>query len=344
MVSNTRTNQSAHLLSVDLHGDILLDVLHRRRMLAEDHVLLGHHLEPLKLGQVKVQVLPVYVESRYQPEGTLRQAILAIDALYQELSESGDAFQLVRSSQDLAATLQSDSIGVLLSFEGAEPLGRDVSLIDLFYKLGLRVLGLTWNRANLFAQGVLEDTDQGLSLLGRDLVSRANRIGVILDVSHLNRRSFWDLLESTNGPVLASHSNAFTVCNHPRNLTDDQIRALAAKGGLIGLNFVPRFVGPGNLLSGLVNHAEHIAGLVGISHLALGPDFIDHIQHIGVFEPKTQRLLRPEEPHWPQELPSVRVLPLLYQELRLRGFSDDDSRSIMGTNALNFLSSHLPKE
>ncbi len=328
--------------AVDLHGDILMDVLHRRRMLSEDRVLVRHHLDALRAGHVRVQVLPIYVESRYQPEGVLRQAMLMIQSFFEELKESDGAFRFVRQSGDLAGAPDPNVIAVILAFEGAEPLGRDVGLVDVFYELGIRMMGLTWNRVNVFAEGALEDTGRGLSTLGRDLVARASRAGIVLDVSHLNRQSFWDVLEFSHGPVLASHSNAAALWDHRRNLTDDQIKALAARGGLIGLNFVPRFVGPGNLLEGLARHAEHVAGLAGIEHLALGPDFTDYLAHMGVFESKAQRLERPDEPKWPDEQPTVRLLPSFYQALRDRGFSEADARAVMSDNALAYLRGHLP--
>lgn len=329
-------------VAVDLHGDILLDVLYRRRFLLERRVLLARHLPVLLAGGVKIQVLPVYVESRYQPEGALRQALLTVAALHQEIAECDGAFQLVRARKDLGEILESKSMGVLLAFEGAEPLGRDVALIPLFYELGLRMMGLTWNRANLLAQGAAEDTGGGLSAVGRELVAEASRVGVILDVSHLNQRSFWDVLEISKGSVLASHSNASAVWSHPRNLSDDQISALAARGGLMGLNFVHRFVGPGDLLEGLVNHAEHLASLVGVSHIALGPDFIDYIKYMEPLEPTDQRLLGPSGLQWPDKDADASLLPSFYKALVARGFSEQDARLIMGGNAIRFLENSLP--
>ncbi len=331
----------AAFVAVDLHGDILLDVLYRRRVLLEDRVIVRRHRPGLQAGGVKIQVLPVYVESRYQPEGALRQALLTIAALHEEIAESGGALRLLRTGRDLRETLGSESTGVLLALEGAEPLGRDASLIPLSHQLGLRMMGLTWNRANLLAQGAGEDTGGGLSAVGRAFVGEASRAGVILDVSHLSPRSFWDVLEAGTGPVLASHSNASAVCRHPRNLSDDQIKALAVRGGLVGLNFVHRFVGRGDLFEGLVRHARHIATLVGISPIALGPDFIDYIKYMEPLEPEPQRLADPDEGR-PASDATVGDLPGFYDALVAGGFSEGDAKLIMGGNAIRFLESSLP--
>jgi membrane dipeptidase len=328
--------------AVDLHGDILLDVLERRRFHGEQQVLVRRHLEALREGQVKVQVLPVYVESRYHPEGCLRQTLLAVDAMYREVAEGEGTFQFIRDARDLAAVLRANGIGVLLAFEGAEAFGRDVGLVSLFYELGLRMVGLTWNRANLLAQGAGEDTGAGLSPIGRALVQELATFGVMLDVSHLNERSFWDVLEFGKGPVLASHSNASAVWQHARNLTDRQISALAERDGLIGLNFVPRFVGPGDTVEKLVDHAVHMASLVGVPRLAVGGDFIDYLQEMGMREAKAARLVTPEFPE-PAVKPTVRLLPAFYRALVRRGFSQDEARAIMGDNAIRYLQQHLPE-
>lgn len=279
--------------SVDLHGDILLDVVERRRN-GERKVLETHHLPGLRTGRVRVQVMAIYVWSEYLPEGALRQAMLMVDALYQEIAESPEHFALVHTRADLDRALQENKIALILAFEGADPLGRDVELIRTFYRLGIRVVSLTWNRANLYAQGLAEDTQAGLTSLGNKLLRIMDDVGIVLDVSHLSPSSFWSSLKNFKGPVMASHSNAIGVFSHPRNLTDDQIRALEERGGLIGLNLVPRFVGGNELLEGVVRHAEYIRKLVGLQYLALGPDFINYLP--AVKEPPQQLLASQDSP------------------------------------------------
>jgi membrane dipeptidase len=326
--------------SVDLHGDILLDVLERRRN-GERKVLETHHLPALRNGRVRVQVLPIYIWSEYLPEGALRQAMLMVDALYQEVAESSAHFALVHTRADLERVLREDKIALILGFEGADPLGRNVELIRTFYRLGLRVVSLTWNRANLYAQGLAEDAQSGVTSLGTELLSLMNEVGIVLDLTHLSPSSFWSALKSFKGQVMASHSNAIGVCPHPRNLTDDQIRAVADRGGLIGLNLVPRFVGGDDLLEGVVRHAEYIRNLVGLQCLALGPDFINYLP--AVKEPP-QQLLGGEKGSdaQPELRPDVTLLPALWQTFRRREWSLEDTIAVFAGNALRYLQQTLP--
>jgi membrane dipeptidase len=328
---------------VDLHGDILYDVTHRRTFKGEQHVLETHHLEPLRQGGVKIQVLPIYFDSLNLPEAALRQTVLIANAFLEELDEAGDYFTVIKTKSNLAAAMQSDKIGVILAMEGAEGLGRDVGLIRLFYELGLRMIGLTWNRANALAEGSGEDTGAGLTVLGRQLVANLANYPIILDVSHLNEAGFWSALEHGRGPVLASHSNSATICPHHRNLTDDQIKALAERGGLIGLNFYPEFVTPtgDDLIPGLLRHVDHIANLVGLEHLALGPDFTNYLpkMELSALELATLKV----NPATMPALPNVTILPQFYQALLSHGFSADEAALIMGGNARRFLQEALPE-
>jgi membrane dipeptidase len=326
--------------SVDLHGDILLDVLERRRN-GERKVLEAHHLPSLRTGRVRVQILPIYIWSEYLPEGALRQAMLMVDALYQEVAESPEHFALVHTRTDLEQALRDDKIALILSFEGADPLGRNVELIRTFNRLGLRVVSLTWNRANLYAQGLAEDTQSGVTSLGTELLSLMDEVGIVLDLTHLSPSSFWSALSKFKGPVMASHSNAFGVCSHPRNLADDQIRAVAERGGLIGLNLVPRFVGGDDLLEGVVQHAEYIRKLVGLQCLALGPDFINYLP--AVKEPPQQLLASDVQSEAQPELrPDVTLLPALWQTFRRRDWSHEETLAVFAENALRFFRHTLP--
>jgi membrane dipeptidase len=331
-------------MAVDLHGDILLDVVERRHVQEETAVLLKRHYEALQAGKVKMQVLPVYVEARYQPESSLRIALLQIASLFRELREGRGEFIQVFSSADLETVLKSEAIGLLLAFEGGEPIGRDIDLLSVFYELGLRMVGMTWNRANLLAQGIAEDTGAGLSVIGRGLVRELAEFGIMLDLSHLSARSFWDALECSSGPVLASHSNCAAVWEHPRNLTDDQIKAIAERGGIIGLNFLPEFVGKREVLEGLADHAAHISSLVGVHHVALGPDFIDYLKYIGETMPVSQVHFTDNELEQAAYEPSVHLIPQFYRVLLKKGFSETDARSIVGGNAVSFLMANLSND
>ena len=323
---------------VDLHGDILYDAARRRVMAGEHKTLAQHHLPGLRQANVRVQVLPIYCSGLYLPESSLRQTVLTANAFLQEVDETADQLLVIKTKNDLEAAWQSDKIGVILAMEGAEGLGRDIGLVRLFFELGLRMLGLTWNRANALAEGSGEDTGAGLSMLGRELVSSLAEYPVILDVSHLSEASFWSALEYCQGPVLASHSNSAAICPHPRNLTDSQLKALVERGGIVGLNFYPEFVAADSagLLPGLIRHLDHIINIIGLEHVALGPDFIDYLQA----GPQPLQLAHEEKEAG--ELPGIAILPDFYQALLAHGFSEEETGLIMGGNALRFLAQALP--
>lgn len=328
---------------VDLHGDLLYDVTHRRTFKGERHTLAKYHLAALRQGGIKVQVLPIYFDSFNLPEAALRQTLLIINAFLEEMDEAGDHFTVIKTKSDLATVLSSDKIGVILAMEGAEAFGREAGLLRLFFELGLRMIGLTWNRANSLAEGSGENTGAGLSLVGQQLVAQMAHYPVMLDVSHLNEAGFWSAMEHNHGPVLASHSNSATVHPHHRNLTDAQIKALAERGGLVGLNFYWGFVTPrrNDLWSGLMKHTRHIANLVGLEYIALGPDFTNYLPGM-TLSAQEQATLGINLDETDDESVDVTFLPKFYQALIADGFSENEAAAIVGGNALRFLSQSLP--
>jgi Zn-dependent dipeptidase, microsomal dipeptidase homolog len=214
--------------------------------------------------------------------------------------------------------------GALLALEGADGLEGDFAALRLLHRLGLRMLGLTWNNANWAADGVMEPRGGGLTQAGRELVRACNELGIIVDVSHLSERAFWETLEESAQPVIASHSNARSVCDHPRNLRDDQIKAIIDAGGLIGLTFVPWFVKDGETTGpeDLIPHIERVLELGGERVLALGSDYDGIDRHI-------------------PGLAGPRGTDGLLDMLALR-YGEELTENIARGNAFRFLSSRLP--
>jgi membrane dipeptidase len=206
------------------------------------------------------------------------------------------------------------------------------------------MLGLTWNRSNQFAQGLAEDTGAGISVMGRDLLDLMEHLNIALDVSHMSPASFWSALERFRGPVLASHTNAWGATQHPRNLSDDQLKAIAERGGVVGLCFIPPLAG-GDLVTGLVRHADHIRKVIGLRHIALAADFANFLPDLG--EPARRSPLDAfdagpdDEPKDIRE-PDVTMLPDLHRNFLAGGWSPDDTAAVFGGNALRFLRSLLP--
>ena len=208
----------------------------------------------------------------------------------------------------------------MLSIEGADVIEGRISMLRVFYRLGVRMVGLVHHLRNLLADGVKDRrTGGGLSEMGVQAVEELNRLGVLIDVSHMNDEGFWDLMEVTGKPVIASHSNSRAVCDHPRNMTDEMIKALAEGGGVMGMNFAPSFVHPVHAtVQGVVDHIDHIVELVGPDHIGLGSDF-DGISHT------------------PEGLEDVSKIHRITAELAKRGHSEPDIRKILGENHLRLI-------
>lgn len=258
---------------IDAHADYS-DYLVLQRRTGRNFALEQDLLPPLKQGGVTGFVNAVYV----YPEDyhALRESALEqMDELAHQVNASSD-FRMVTSEVELLHAHQEEKIGVFLSLEGAEPIECWEDL-DLFYRRGLRFIGLTWNQANRYAGGCAQP-DVPLSKLGHELLERMSDKRMILDLSHLNDQSTIQALEAYRGVVIASHSNARSQCNHRRNLPDDILRKLANQGGVTGLNVCSSFVAPGKPeLNDLRNQVYALLNLVGEDHVAFGFDFCDRV-------------------------------------------------------------------
>ena len=227
----------------------------------------GHvDIPRLQKGGVNLQFFAAYIEPQFKPDRSLKRALQIFDVFYRELAENRDTLSLVLSSADLESARRENKIGALLSIEGGEALEGDLGVLRMLHKLGVRAIGLTWNERNQIAEGVGEcRSGGGLTDFGVSAVQEMNRLGIIVDVSHLSEPGFWDVIKVSDKPIIASHSNAKAVCNHVRNLNDDQIKALAKNGGVMGLNMCDEFLHSEGVavIDHVVDHIEHVFSLVG---------------------------------------------------------------------------------
>lgn len=296
-------------------------------------------------GAVDVVIAPTFVELEFAAEGALRRALLAYLRLDESVRQSADDFVLAASAAALHDAVAGGRTAIVHGLEGVGPLGYDPGLLEVFVRLGARVVGLTWNERNAFASGMKQDEREGLSPLGRALVKEGDRLGVIFDVSHLNERSFWDLLDATGRPVVASHSNCRALFDHGRNLTDAQIRALAERGGLVSL-MIQSFVLSREIasLEDFLRHVDHAVDLAGVERVGIGCDFI---QFVDALETMKLDYLPPTAPPPPnahktvRELPTHAELPRLTEALLRRGYSETDTGRLMGGNWFDFLTRML---
>ncbi|MEA4873749.1 MAG: membrane dipeptidase [Synergistaceae bacterium] len=270
---------------LDAHFDVLLDVLSYRKK-GERKVLERRHFQKLKEAGLSTLICSLYICENYLPEGALRNALDQISALKEELEESGEYFSLCRNSSEAMAASEKGKIGLFLSLEGAEPLGKDIFLLRTFYDLGVRLIGLTWSRRNYAADGSSFDQADapkypgGLTMFGRELVMEAQKMGMVVDVSHLNDPGFYEVAELMKAPFIASHSNCRALCGSARNLKDDQIKMIADSGGVIGLNAYSPFVSDNESDRNperFFEHLQHIAEVAGTDNVGLGLDLCDCI-------------------------------------------------------------------
>jgi membrane dipeptidase len=283
-------------LVVDAHYDLLSDVF-RLRMEGERKVVERFYLDDLKASGINVLICSLFVRDQYLPEMALRHVLDQIGMLHCEMEESPGLFALCRSASEVKKAVEAGQTAFLLSFEGVEPIGNDLVLLRPFYELGVRFVGLTWSRRNYAADGchfrpVPEGSPGGLTAFGVRLLEEAERLGMIVDVSHLNDAGFADVVKFAKKPFIASHSNCRALAGVMRNLTDDQIKALASKGGVMGLNNMIHFVypsedaGPGRVpnakmpegkprYEGFFDHIRHITALVGPDHIGFGFDLCE---------------------------------------------------------------------
>lgn len=216
-------------------------------------------------------------------------AVVSTNAMVSQLlrwdADEQGRFTLVRTVSDIEACLENGSMAAIMHFEGAEAIGPDLAALDVYHAAGLRSLGIVWSRANLFGNGVpfrfpsSPDVGPGLTAHGMQLVRRCNELGIMVDLSHITERGFWDVANISSAPLVATHSNAHAVCPSTRNLTDEQLDAVAASKGVVGLNFHVGFLDPegGNgtdvPLSVMVRHVDHLVERLGIDGVALGSDY-----------------------------------------------------------------------
>jgi membrane dipeptidase len=275
-------------LIVDLHLDLLLDAA-LKRATGERNVFRRHHEQALRDGGVAVQVLPMYPDEELHgsPWG---RTIAQLDAAALEQKESNGALRMVTSMEELRSAVADGSVAGILALENAEGLeGHPERLVEL-HRRGLRMVGLTWNHANGFADGVGDDRGRGITAEGWALLERMDDLGIALDLSHLAPRACEEALERFGGVVLASHANAFAENPNPRNLSDDILAEVGARGGVVGLTAIPAFVGAGDYAERLAGHHARIAATAGEGAPAFGADFCSY------FEPSADGPLLPQAP------------------------------------------------
>ncbi|WP_155592644.1 dipeptidase [Lysinibacillus cavernae] len=255
---------------IDLHCDALLKLTTLETANFAEDVRIHANQKRLQLGQIEAQVFAIFIDPKISQNLQFLEVMRQIEAFHTHVLQTEGMVHITDWTQ--LDQLATHEIGAILSLEGCSAIGEDVTKLTAVLDAGVKLVGLTWNEENAVAHGAEQDASLGLKPFGKEVIQLLNERDIIIDVSHLNEQSFWDVLPLAKH-ILASHSNARALCDHPRNLTDAQAKALVEHGGHIHVVYFPHFIGKDATLDHLVDHVEHLAKLVGVQHLGLGSDF-----------------------------------------------------------------------
>lgn len=316
---------------VDTHLDLAGEI-YNRYLAGEKEVIKNRYLGNFKKGGFNLIVSSLYIDNIFLPEMALRVALGQINALLEDVKSCNGEVVIVKTKEELNKVIIENKIGIIISFEGLEPIGNDLGLLNIFYELGVRAAGLVWSRRNFAADGcsfmpVEEGQRGGLTKFGVQVVKKMEEKNMLIDVSHLNDEGFWDIIKFTDKPFIASHSNSRNLYDRMRNLTDEQIKAVAKRNGVIGINAYKSIAGVNegdNPVKKLADHIEYIVNLVGAKHVGYGFDLCDSYYD--------SELKFKYESRNSDSLKSHAEAVMLTEELLSRGLSEEDVKLIIGGN------------
>jgi len=302
---------------VDLHNDYLEERVHH-----PEHRLFSnskHHTDVarLKAGGVKVQFFVIWTRPNEHNDHFSR-AMELIDMLEADVTECNGEVEFARSYNEIISVVERNKIAAVLCLEGGQLIGDNIDNINKFYARGMRYLTLAWNYGTEWCGGTKDDDSKGLLPFGKQAIDRLNELGVMIDVSHVNKKSLQEVLEYSDATVVATHSGAYSVNNHKRNLSDEHIMEIARRGGVIGSVFYPSFLNNTDhaTIADVIRHINHIRNLTGsVDCMALGSDY-DGIDFT------------------PQGLENVSTFPNLTKALYEEGYTAEEINKILGANAL----------
>lgn len=302
----------------DAHCDTLQKICDNDKSLRKNDL----HLDLVRLKNRKrnsIQIFAAFVDKENDILSPKERCIQLITRYWEECIQNADLIEHCNSVEDIYSTVAKKKVAGLLGIEGGEALEGKIENLGLFYEMGVRIITLCWNYQNEIADGVMSAGNVGLTDFGKTVVREMNRLGMLIDVSHMSEKSFWDVMEYTKMPVAATHSNAKKIKNHQRNLSDAQIQAIIENNGCIGINIYPEFVS-GNTckVCDIVRHIEYIMALGGENNIGIGSDF-DGIDTL------------------PQSLGGVEDLESIFNSLLQLGYSDKAVSKLAGGNFLRLI-------
>lgn len=320
---------------VDMHFDLPLDLYEKRN---HPGALASHYLPEFEAGDISVLGAALYVEDRYLPELGLRVALDQVAQLYSEV-EGTNRFAICKTSEEIARARKEKQIALIITMEGVEPLGEDLNLLRVFYQLGLRMAGLTHARRNAAGSGGIFSASgsprDGLTGFGREVVKECERLGIIIDLAHINPKGFEEIVELTKKPLIVSHTNARKFYNIERNISDEQIKMIGERRGVVGVNAILVSPNPSeSTIDRYVDHIEHVIGLIGIDGVGIGFDFCEYLFDQLPENVRKELAAKLTAPHFIPDLTNHSHARNLTSKLIERGFSDADIEKILRVNWL----------
>lgn len=319
---------------VDTHNDAMSKIVDENTWLPVTDIRYNtnNHIDipKMRAGNLKVGFFAAYTSAYHgNSNRALSRTLALLNALYWTEDNNRDIFTITKSYEEIERAILDWKIAAVPSIEGAYAISNKngIELLRQFNDLGVKAIGFTWNYSNELGEGAYEvyvdkngkPSTGGLTKLGEDIIGEMNRLGILVDVSHLNVDTFWDVINITKAPIIASHSGVYTIKPHQRNLNDDQLKAIAENGGVVGMVLYRGFVkGMDNTyIKDFVDHIDYAVKLIGIDHVGLGSDF--------------------DGGEIPLDMADVSEMYKITEELVHRGYSEEDIKKILGRNTLRVI-------
>lgn len=315
----------------DGHSDIFTDVT-VRRLKGETQVLKNHHLPRLRKGNIEGSCFVLWIDPPYDVNPSKRLGEL-MQCIKDEMAECEEAV-IVKNIKEIEEAKKAGKFYILPGLEGLSGIGKDVDKIDELYEFGCRHAMLSWNEQNDLATGTKGDPNRGLTELGKKAVRKLHDKHMLVDVSHTNERTFWDMAKVGGGPLMASHSNARALADVVRNLTDCQLLEIRDTNGIVGLNSFNMLVDKDikeQTVDGLIRHADYIANKIGVEHLAFGFDFCEFL------DDEANASFCDQENTFTVGLEDCTHVPFMVEKMKKAGFNDKELEMISRGNWMNLI-------
>lgn len=310
-------------ITADAHSDVL-ECAFDNNMNIRDRKL-SFNLTDVKDNMPYLQLMACFVHDKYIDNGYNRYREL-MEMYKKQEEEKLESIIRINTKKDIDRVRENNKLGVLLTVENAVAIDGNIDNLYNLYLDGIKMMTITWNYDNKLGCGNLTENDLGLTSLGKKCIKTMNNLNMIIDISHASVKTFWNIMSLTSKPIVASHSNAYNLCKHTRNLTDMQIKEIAKSKGIIGITYCTKFLTNNKkaCINDVVNHIEYVCNLVGAEHVCLGSDF-DGI----------------DKKYLPDNLKGVKDIYKLKECLIHRGFNKTEIEKIMGENLADFIKNNI---